>query len=96
VQWFAAGRFRVANRGTTLGKPRLRQNRLPFMSTAKHGNAPEARGRPAVDVQRRISPGFGTSCGQDCRNGNPVDLPVEQPILFDLAINLKAAKARGT
>ncbi len=70
------------------------KNRLPSMST--QGQWVEARGLMAYgpsfsDMYRRAA----TYVDKILKGARPADLPVEQPIKFELGINLKTAKALG-
>jgi putative ABC transport system substrate-binding protein len=70
------------------------KNRLPAMyGLREHVEAGGlmAYGTNVAELSRRAS----HYVGKILQGAKPADLPVEQPSKFDLAINLKAAKALG-
>jgi putative ABC transport system substrate-binding protein len=70
------------------------RERLPAMYTnsqAVHHGGLMAYGTNRLDLHRRAA----TNVDKILKGAQPADLPVEQPMRFDLAINLRTAQALG-
>jgi putative tryptophan/tyrosine transport system substrate-binding protein len=69
-------------------------SRLPAMCATKvyvEAGCLMSYGPSTIDIYRRVA----VYVDKILKGANPADLPVEQPMKFELVINLKAAKALG-
>jgi len=88
----AADAFNAANRALIMTL--VERRRLPaiyYLRQAVAEGGLMSYGPDTADIVRRSA----SYVDRILKGANPADLPVQQPIKFELAINLKAAKALG-